>query len=159
MTKIDSMLFIDEGYREKPYNDSRGFPTVGIGQLLGPKGTPLSAYSFTVPIDVAKLWCKSHCTGIAARLAQSAEFKAVWLSLGEARQDALINMAYQLGYDGLMKFRKLIAAVSASDWKTAFNEGLDSSWYKQTPARAVRVLTTLQTGTYRAYEGLQGWSA
>lgn len=159
MTKIDSMLYFDEGYREKPYLDSRGFPTVGIGQLLGPKGASLSYYSFTVPLDVAKLWCKSHCASIAATLAQSDEFKGVWSKLGEARQDALINMGYQLGTTGLFKFRKMIAAINASDWLTAYNEGLDSSWYKQTPARAVRVLTTLQRADYRAYEKLMGWQS
>lgn len=161
MSKIDSMLYLDEGFRNKPYYDSEGYPTIGIGQLLGPKGTPLSAYSFTMPEHVAREWVSCHADELSAILAASEPLKGVWPSLNDARRDALINMAYQLGAAGTTKgiwgFRKMLAAVAAQDWLQAFKEGQDSKWYMQTPARARRVLTTLQMGDYRAYESLKGW--
>ncbi|CRL44597.1 hypothetical protein SGGMMB4_01777 [Sodalis glossinidius str. 'morsitans'] len=48
MSQIIPLLNYEEGYRETPYYDSLGFPMVGTGILLGPEGTPLSYYTFTL---------------------------------------------------------------------------------------------------------------
>lgn len=156
-SKIDKMLIIDEGYREKPYIDTEGYPTGGIGIKLGPKGASLSMYQFTIPLSVAKLWALTHAQDMEASLSSSDALGAVWSRLEQPRKDALVNMAFQLGFDGLMKFRKMLAAVRSSNWQEAANEGKDSKWYGQTKDRATRVLATLERGDYSAYEGLSSW--
>ncbi len=42
-----------------------------------------------------------------------------WPSFPEAAQEALFDMAYNLGVGGLLKFKKLLAASAAGDWETA----------------------------------------
>ena len=50
----------------------------------------------------------------------------------------LLSMCYQLGINGLLGFRNMIAALEAGDKETAKKEALDSLWAKQTSARAMR---------------------
>ena len=51
-------------------------------------------------------------------------------------QEVVINMCYQLGVNGVSKFRKAISAMQEGDWEEAANEMLDSLWARQTPNRA-----------------------
>jgi len=60
-------------------------------------------------------------------------------------QQMLVEMAYQMGVEGVMKFRKMLAAIEREDWCEALKEGKDSRWYRQTPSRAREVLSPLET--------------
>lgn len=42
-----------------------------------------------------------------------------WSGYPEPAQQALFDMAYNLGVGGLLKFRKLLAACASGDWETA----------------------------------------
>jgi GH24 family phage-related lysozyme (muramidase) len=42
-----------------------------------------------------------------------------WNTYPEAAQEALFDMAYNLGIGGLLKFKKCLAACAAGDWTTA----------------------------------------
>ena len=59
-------------------------------------------------------------------------------------QQALVEMAYQLGIGGVSKFKKMLAALEAEDWCEAYKEGKDSRWYRQTPKRAEAVLSAIK---------------
>lgn len=161
MSKVAEMLFGDEGYSEKPYPDSLGYPSVAIGIRIGPKGANMANYQFSVPKPVALLWCSEHASGVEAQLSSSAALRGVWASLSQPRKDALINMGYQLGAagstQGIWQFKKMLAAIRAQDWQEAAKEGKDSLWYRQTTNRAERVLSVLLRGDYKAYEGQPGW--
>ena len=63
------------------------------------------------------------------------------------RQRALVNMCFQMGTQGLAKFRKMVAAIMRDDWATAQAEALDSKWARSdSPARAQRVAHMLGRG-------------
>jgi lysozyme len=56
------------------------------------------------------------------------------------RQQILIEMAYQMGGRGLMKFKRFLAALKEGNFSLASDEMLDSSWARDhTPARAKRL--------------------
>lgn len=61
---------------------------------------------------------------------------AGFLDLPVAVRDVLIEMAYQLGVDGVLKFKKTLLALSSEDFESAADEMLDSLWARQTPKRA-----------------------
>lgn len=64
--------------------------------------------------------------------------------LSPVRQRAILNMAFQLGVDGVLKFRRMIAALDRGDYARAAIEALDSKWAKEdTPQRAARVAKSL----------------
>ena len=62
----------------------------------------------------------------------------------EEAQLVIANMCFQLGRPRLSKFKKFIAAVKEQDWERAADEMKDSRWYKQTTARAERLISRTQ---------------
>lgn len=131
-----------EGWRSKPYNCPLGYPTVGWGFRIGPQGADIKQYQFTLPQSVGDLWlhelAKQFADLIAPQLA----------GLSEPRQVVLVCMAYQMGVDGLLAFKKMLAATAAGDYKTAAAEMLNSRWAKQTPKRAQRMAKQMEFGKY-----------
>ena len=64
-------------------------------------------------------------------------------SMQQGIRDALADMCYQLGATGVLGFRDMLGALERGDWKAAYVAGIDSSWYRETPNRALRVLSLL----------------
>lgn len=133
MNLLLKILEREEGFREKPYLCSEGYPTIGYGLKIGPKGAPLALYQFTMPKDVALFWLRLHC----ADLVESMEERLAPVN-NAGRRAVLLSMAYQMGVDGVMAFRNMWAAIERQDWGEAADQMLDSLWARQTPERASR---------------------
>jgi lysozyme len=140
---IEKLLEFEEGYRDKPYYCSEGYPTIGIGKKIGPKHASLSMYKFTCSREVAYMWLSEELKDIRKQLINYSWY----VNLNSDRQDIIKSMAYQLGVSGLMKFKKMIAALEDKDWEEAEKQALDSKWARQAPLRAVRHASVLKTGT------------
>lgn len=134
----------EEGFRTSPYLCSEDYPTVGYGQRIGPKGAALEDYDFAMPERVANEWLRYHIDSIVDGLSA-----CDWYAKAdEVRQAAFVSMVYQMGFAGVMKFRKMIAAAYRFDWDEAANQALDSRWAKQTPVRAHRTAEMIRTGRW-----------
>jgi lysozyme len=59
--------------------------------------------------------------------------------LSSARFGAMVNMAFNLGVDGLGHFHHMLDAMKAKDWDRAAQEALNSTWAGQVGERAQRV--------------------
>lgn len=129
MTTFD-FIKSEEGFREKPYLDTLGVPTFGIG--------------FTYITEEEADWI------LAKRLSEietELRTKYRWYdNLNAVRQDVIISMVYQLGFGGIAKFKKFIAAMERKDYDTAAVEMLDSLWARQTPHRAKRQADMIKNG-------------
>ena len=68
--------------------------------------------------------------------------------LNDARRDAMIDICFNLGLPGLLKFRNALAAIRAGDWELAAIEFLDSRWRNQVGNRAVELAAMISTGEY-----------
>lgn len=121
-------LLRDEGLRLKPYADSLGIETIGIGRNLRDVGISEEEARHMLDNDIAR---------VVARL--DAEFPW-WKSRSESTQRALANMAFQLGIGGLEKFKTMLSCLQAGDYNGAKLAAFDSVWARQTPERAVRVV-------------------
>ena len=133
----------EEGYRENAYHCSEGYPTIGIGKRIGPKGADLSLYEFTASKQLASVWLKEEILKVELALS-----KLDWFAMVTGdRRDIILSMAYQLGVTGLLKFKNMIKAIECDDWYEAAMQSLDSRWAKQTPKRANRHSKVLLTGT------------
>jgi lysozyme len=125
----------DEGFRPEPYQDSLSFWTIGYGSIIDARKKHL------IPEHVAEAWLEHD---VLVRMAEL-ESRFPWLS--HAHPDvrrALGNMAYQLGVKGLANFAKMLAALEKGDRVAAAAAALDSTWAKQTPARAERVAALIR---------------
>lgn len=153
MSKIVEILNFEEGYKEKPYIDTRGYPTVAGGILIGPKGASLSNYTFTVPRAVGDVWKKTIIDQKVSEMNRYSSIKAAMQASNDARKDILISMAYQMGTDGLAGFKNTLAMVAAGNFDGAASGMLNSLWARQTPNRAQRHAEVMRSGTYDIYKG------
>lgn len=141
---IEELLFIEEDFRANPYLCSEGYPTIGIGTKIGPKGADIDLYQFSVTERSAMQLLLDELDKKRNELIECDWF----VSLDAVRADIILSMAYQMGITGLLKFKKMIAAIEDKNWNEAANQALDSRWAKQTPERAERHATVLLTGDW-----------
>jgi len=143
---LKQQLEFEEGRRLKAYTCTAGHKTIGIGHNLDVK----PAFNGQRIPDIIS---DQICDLIFDRDLNDTitQLNFVWLAntkLDPARRDAVINMCFQLGINGVMKFKLMLNALERSDWVAAKAHALNSSWAKQTPERAERVAEQLLTGTY-----------
>ncbi len=136
------LLKFEEGYREKAYYCSEGYPTIGIGTKIGPKGAPLEHYTLRVSEALSLCMLNEEVKSIRDQLVKFSWYR----NLDEDRQIIIKSMCYQMGVSGVLKFKKMIAALEKEDYKTASIEALDSRWAKQTKSRASRHSMVLSNG-------------
>lgn len=118
------MLKKHEGYRLKPYTDTEGYLTIGIGRNLSTQG--ISALE-------AELMCLNDI-GEAQKQIRS---HFPWFDkLSLPRQRALLDMSF-MGIGKMMQFDKMIEAIVNGDYYTASMEMLHSKWAKQVGVRAM----------------------
>lgn len=120
-------LIRDEGIRLKPYKDSLGVLTLGIGRNLDDVGISEEEALRLLDNDIVK----------AEKELDRVE--SWWRSRPECVQRGLLNMCFNLGISRLSGFKKMLAALHAGDFDTAAAEALKSQWADQVGERAVRI--------------------
>ena len=131
-TALEMLVAADEGLRLMPYRCSAGVLTVGYGTAF-----PLTEYE-------AHLLLRHRLQGV---LDQCERRFPWWPKLSPARQQVVASMGYQLGLDGLLRFRRMLAALERGDYRAASDEMLDSKWaITDSPARARRLAQMMLRG-------------
>ena len=143
LIKLQNEIADDEGVKYETYRCSEGYPTGGIGHLITewdedyfdkPIGTK-------IPHEKVDEWFSSD---IKVTLSDCKIIFEEFDSLPNEAQLVIANMCFQLGRPRLSKFKNFIAAVKTQDWNRAADEMKDSRWYKQTTARAERLISRIQ---------------
>jgi len=129
-----AQLPIDEGVRHKPYRDTVGKLTVGVGRNMD--DVPFSE-------EEIALMLKNDITN-ADRDARS--LIPSFDSLSEPRKAVLVNMAFNLGRTRLSGFARFLDAVSVGNWANASSEMLQSKWANQVGGRAIRLAKMMREG-------------
>lgn len=154
MSKIIEILAYEEGYKDRPYIDTEGYPTVGCGIVIGPKDAALVNYQFTVPRNVGDIWMQKMVDEKIQQMNTRPVLVAALKQCNAARADVLYSMAYQLGVDGLAAFKNTLVMISNGNFDGAAEGMLSSLWARQTPQRANRLAQVMRSGTYDAYQGV-----
>jgi len=72
-----------------------------------------------------------------------------WMEkLSDQRQAVLIEMAFQMGVSGLLQFKRMLSAVEDGQYFEAAAQMVESTWARQTPARAHRMALQMETGEW-----------
>ncbi len=121
------MIKRHEGLKLKPYRCTAGKLTIGYGRNLDDRGITEHEAELLLATDLAQI------TGELDR------YLPWWQSLPQAAKEVLVDMAYNLGTSGLLKFKKTLAALQAKRWKEAAIEMLNSRWAKQVGPRAIEL--------------------
>lgn len=117
----------DEGLRLKPYKDSVGKVTIGIGRNLDDVG---------ISENEADIMLTNDIVAVINFLDMSLPW---WKNMTEVRQRALLNMTFNVGRTSLLGFRNMLDALRTEDYALAAHEALDSKWASQVGARATRI--------------------
>lgn len=134
MSKLIEQLKRHEGFRAKPYKDTEGFTTIGYGFNL----------DAGIDEDLAVVILNYQVDKVKADVF-SMQFVC---KLNDARCDVIVNMAFNLGVSGLMKFKKMIAAIERGHYGQAAYEMMDSKWAVQVGNRAIELSEQMRTGEY-----------
>lgn len=123
----------DEGKRLKPYRCTAGKLTIGYGRNLDETGISEEEAEMMLVNDV------NEC------MYSLDENIGWWRNLSENAQRGLLNMRFNLGMGGLLKFKKMLAALEKasggdeSQYAEAATQAMDSRWARQVVARAERI--------------------
>jgi GH24 family phage-related lysozyme (muramidase) len=148
------------GFQPHVYNDTADptNPTVGIGFNLNrpDAATALSG----VGADYAKVRTGTADLNeqqantlfgpdVATARSQAASYFSDIAALVPARQDVLIDMAFNIKPATFLDFTKFHDALVAGDYATASMEMLNSKWARQTKTRAVEDAAMMMTGHFQ----------
>jgi lysozyme len=125
-------LPIDEGRKPRPYPDTVGKWTVGIGHNLSDSDLPPEVIDLLFEHDL-----------------RDAEKVARYLlpdfdNLSDVRKAVVCNMAFNLGMK-LAEFHQFLLAVHEERWVDAAIAMLDSHWAVQVGDRAKRLAESMRT--------------
>ena len=124
-------LVQDEGLRLKPYKDTVGKLTIGIGRNLDDVG---------ISEEEAYHLCENDLKACISDLQTLSCFDGLPYDV----QRVLVNMRFNLGFKGLLGFRNTLALIQEGKYKEASYSMLDSKWAKQVGARAYRLSEILR---------------
>lgn len=135
LAKLEADLIRDEGLRLKPYKDTVGKITVGVGRNLTDRGISRQEASYLLQNDITE-----HVEGL---------FRALpWLATkAEPVQRALANMAFNLGVEGLLKFGVTLELIRKGDYEQAAKRILATKYAQQVGDRAKRVAELIRNGS------------
>lgn len=137
MRKLIEQLKLHEGVRSHPYDCPAGYLTIGVGRNISETGLGLSddEIDYLLRNDIERCY-------------QELDRLSWFMDLDTVRQEALVNMCFNLGFPRLMKFAKMMGAMAEGKYALAAAEALDSKWARQVGKRAQDIAHMLEFGEY-----------
>jgi len=153
--KLYAELIRDEGLRLQVYRCTANKLTIGIGRNLD--DNPLTAEEER---HLGKTQLQVIRTGITREQAFWLKAREVekgeraldqhlpwWRRLNDTRQRVLLNMWFNLGTAGLLKFNNTLRLVEAGSYSAAASNMLASLWARQVGDRARRLSLMMKNGS------------
>lgn len=135
-----SRIVEHEGIKQFAYTDSHGYTTIGIGRCIhAGKGRGLTPEECFMLLRNDLIYFRNML------------LKYDWFVKQDiVRQNALVELAFNLGVNGLLGFKKMIAALTVNNYSQAAKELVDSTWAKQVGSRRAEDLHyRIFTGRYK----------
>ncbi len=135
--ELVTQLRRDEGVKLKPYRDTVGKLTIGIGRNLDDVGISNVEADTLLKNDIGRT------------MADLDKHLPWWLTLDAARRGVLANMAFNMGINGLLSFKNTLALIQQGRFEDAAANMLMSKWATQVGPRAKRLSDQLHTGIWQ----------
>jgi lysozyme len=153
--KAYALIEAEEGFRERPYRDTKRLWTLGIGQCVA--RNPLTATQWSLLLDRNLIEVKIKHEGATLLMKDMVDAQLLLLDrmvpmfsrLNDVRQTVLLSMSFQLGINFIYSFPVFMKAVNDQDWPAAAVAGADSKWAREdSPERAKRMMNWLERGEW-----------
>lgn len=135
--KLVEQLEVHEGLRLKPYKDTVGKWTIGIGRNLEDKG---------ITQGEARMMLNNDIDEFVRKLESNVP---VYNRLSDCRQNVLVNMTFNMGIGGLKTFVNMLNYLQVADYHGAAKEMLNSKWAIQVGNRALELAEQMRTNEYK----------
>ena len=140
MDRLKDSVKQHEGYRNKVYLDTLGKRTVGVGHLcVEDFWEDDKEYEEKFLMTILE-----HDLQTAIKGAKELMEDHGCADIDEQAEEILIEMVFQLGKNGVSKFKNMWKALAEKNYIGASYEMLDSRWSKQTPNRAKAMAKTMK---------------
>jgi lysozyme len=131
---LKTQLRQHEGVRNRPYRDTVGKVTIGVGRNLDDKGLKPKEIEFLLENDIDDVM-----TDIARTLP--------WFDgLSSRRQLVVADMVFNLGITRFLDFKRTIAAMAQGKYDLAADGMLESKWARQVGQRAKTLAGMMRAG-------------
>ncbi len=134
LDRLRAQLILHEDYRDRPYVDTVGQITVGIGHNISAQA---------IAPDIIERW---YTEDVAEALKTCHALYPDFDVYDEVRQRVLLDLAFNLGITKLRKFYATNAAIRRGQWDLAAIHLQDSHWFSQVKTRGPRLVRMLRTG-------------
>jgi lysozyme len=148
LEKLEAQLLLEEGSPPRTYLDTKGLLSGGIGHNL--IAHPEPGYD-RVGVQVGDaIRSKWFTADIATAIAELDVHLPWWRDQDDVRQNALLNLCFNMGIGGLLTFKNTLAAFERGDYTTAA-AGIRSSKYAHDVGanRSGRVAKMIETGEWQ----------
>lgn len=132
-------MILHEGRKNTLYKDSLGYLTIGVGHLLDPTvGGKLPEQIIDALLD----WdINEKTTELLSKLP--------WINaLDDVRKAVLIDMAFNLGVSGLLRWPIFLGQVAAGKYTEAAENMRQTKWASQVKSRADNLSKMMETGRW-----------
>jgi len=139
---LQTQLIRDEGLVLKPYKDTLGNWTIGVGHLMSAE--ELQQFADGISYQQALDWLAADIAKVEDQLDPYSWYHG----MDFVRQGAVCNMVFNLGISRFLQFSNTIEAFKEQNWVNASAYMLNSLWAKQVPNRAQRLAEQIKTGVW-----------
>jgi lysozyme len=134
-----SMLKRHEGVETHAYRCSENKITIGVGRNVdkdGGLGLSDDEVDYLLGNDIKRVFSEL-------------DSEYIWFAgLDKVRQDAMIDISFNLGQTRLRAFKNALAGMASGDWNEAADQFMDSRWSSQVGNRAKELTEMIRTGEY-----------
>jgi len=133
--RLIAMLQRHEGLRLKPYKCTAGKLSIGYGRNLDDMGISEVEAMVLLRHDIERCYDELNVFS--------------WFAdLDQVRQEALVDMLFNLGLPTFLEFKKTLKFVAEGKYSQAAEEMLRSKWADQVGDRAKELAYMMDTGCY-----------
>lgn len=137
MNKLIEQLKRHEGIELKPYQDTVGKWTIGVGRNLDDIGISEQEAEMLLLNDI-----KEAERQLITTMPWTQE-------LDEVRFSALLNFVFNVGIGTASKFVNAMGLLKEKNYDMAADEMLNSRWARQVGNRAIEVTNQIRTGEWK----------
>ena len=133
------MLYIEtnEGFRANPYYDTTGHQTIGYGFNMD--------IIQNLPEPISETQAETVLSGLLDEL--TPQIESEYGEVPYSVKIVLTDMAYNMGFAGLMEFDTFNGYIQGGDYEAAANDLTETLWYSQVGIRGIRAQTNIINAT------------